>query len=304
LENKNTGPEGILDAIPSPVFVLNPEGRVLQWNRAIELLTGVSKAEAVGSVFANQFLFPENIEEWERDFRGILDGKSPTRTRYRWRLGADRSLVLNSSNSVVRGGGCIVSTIIGDPDEVAEERKDVSRFLHDTISQDLVALSFTVSKLQSQIGGADALNLIDRCCRDIRLISYTIAPPSAGEAGLGAAIEWYTEYLEEAGIETDIEFAPGVDESLSIESTDLFLAAIQEWTARMIRKRLRARLFIGLRRNNSGIVLELKSALDRGMSTGWTTFRERVRALGGLFEVTAAPAEVRALLTLPGSGPE
>ena len=101
-----------------------------------------------------------------------------------------------------------------------------------------------------------------------------------------------------------MEFAPGVDESLSLEATDLFLMAIQEWTARMIRKRLRARLFIGLHRNGSGIVLELKSVASRRMAAGWTTFRERVRTLGGLFEVTDGQAEVTGRLSLPGSGPE
>jgi PAS domain S-box-containing protein len=304
LENKNTGPEGILDAIPSPIFVLDLEGRVLHWNRAVALLTGVSKEKIIGRIFASQLLFPENVEEWEREFQRILNNGSPVRARFRWRLGPDRSQELTSSSSVIRDAGCVVSTIIADPEEAAGDRRDTSRFLHDTISQDLVALSFTISKLQSQIDGADALNLIDRCCRDIRLISYIIAPPSAGEAGLGPAIEWYTEYLEEAGIETVVEFAPGVDESLSLEATDLFLTAIQEWTARMIRKRLRARLFIGLHRNDSGIVLELKSAVDGKMAAGWTTFRERMRTLGGLFEVTAEPAKVIARLTLPGSGPE
>ena len=212
---------------------------------------------------------------------------------------------LTSSISVIPDAGCVVFTIIADHEEIAAERRDVSRFLHDTISQDLVALSFTISKLQAHMDGADGLNLIDRCCRDIRLISYILAPPSTGEAGLAAAIEWYTEYLEEAGIETDMEFAPGVDESLSLEATDLFLMAIQEWTTRMIRKRLQsASLLIGLHRNGSGIVLELKSVASRRMAAGWTTFRERVRALGGLFEVTDGPAEVIARLSLPVPGQE
>ena len=302
MENKNTGPEGILDAIPSPIFVLDLEGRVVHWNRAIALLTGVSKGEIVGRIFANQLLLPESLAEWECDFQRIIESGSPVRAKYRLKLGADGSVELTCSISVARDAGWVVSTIIADPAEVAGERRDVSRFLHDTISQDLVALSFTISKLQSEIGGADALDLIDRCCRDIRLISYILAPPSTGEAGLGTAIEWYTEYLEEAGIETDIEFAPGVDESLSLEATDLFLTAIQEWTARMIRRRLRARLFIGLHRNGNGTVLELKSGVDRKMTRGWTTFRERVRTLGGLFEVMDGPAEVIARLSFPGSG--
>jgi PAS domain S-box-containing protein len=304
LENKNIESEGILDAIPSPVFVLDLDGRVIRWNRAIAALTGISEEEVLGESFANRLLFPENVADWEREFQRIVESGSPLRTKYRLKLGADLPMELTSSISVIRDAGYVVSTVIADPEEAAAERRDVSRFLHDTISQDLVALSFTLSKLQSQTDGADALDLIDRCCRDIRLISYIIAPPSTGEAGLGTAIEWYTEYLEEAGIETNVEFAPGVDESLSLDATDLFLAAIQEWTARMIRRRLRSRLFIGLHRNRSGIVLELKSAADRRMTAGWTTFRESARTLGGLFEVIDGAAEVIVRLSLPGSGPE
>lgn len=304
MENKNTGPEGILDAIPSPVFVLDAEGRVVHWNRSIAVLTGVSREDIIGRIFAHRLLFAENVPDWEREFGRIVESASPVRAKYRLKLGGDRSMELTSSISVIPDAGCVVFTIIADHEEIAAERRDVSRFLHDTISQDLVALSFTISKLQSQMDGADGLDLIDRCCRDIRLISYILAPPSTGEAGLGTAIEWYTEYLEEAGIETDIEFASGVDETLSVEATDVFLTAIQEWTARMIRKRVSGRLFIRLHRNGSGIVLELRSVVGRGMAAGWTTFRERVRTLGGWFEVTDGPAEVTARLSLPGSGPE
>ena len=54
------------------------------------------------------------------------------------------------------------------------ELREISRFLHDTISQDLVQLSFKASELRSyavrdssSLADADsALEIVDRCCRD------------------------------------------------------------------------------------------------------------------------------------------
>lgn len=40
--------DGILDFLPNPTFVIDKEGKAIAWNKAIELMTGVSKNEIIG----------------------------------------------------------------------------------------------------------------------------------------------------------------------------------------------------------------------------------------------------------------
>jgi signal transduction histidine kinase len=195
------------------------------------------------------------------------------------------------------------------------ERRDISRYLHSTISQNLVALSFSVSRLQAETRGAalagsasHVMDLIDRCCRDVRVVSYMLAPPFTSESSLDALIESYADYLrDEVGLAIHLETVP-MPEQVSPEVLSLLFAAVQEWTARAIRKSPQAQLAIrlGTARRAEGrdqIVLELEStpgALETG--AGWAIFRERVQALGGRFEVEPCPARGLVRMTVSDWG--
>ncbi|HXC41892.1 MAG TPA: histidine kinase, partial [Candidatus Dormibacteraeota bacterium] len=82
-----------------------------------------------------------------------------------------------------------------------EERRKLSRDLHDTTGQTLAALKMSVSFLHetcqrdptSRAIASDVLALADQAIREIRTMSYLLHPPLLDEVGFTCAAEWYVE---------------------------------------------------------------------------------------------------------------
>jgi signal transduction histidine kinase len=144
--------------------------------------------------------------------------------------------------------------------ERTEERRDISRYIHDSISQHLVALSFTLSALPAV--NADLPHLVELCCRDVRVISCIMTPPPHGEGNLFANIETYAGWLgRETGSPINVS-GGGRLPPTTPDTEHLILAAVQEWMIQTILKRVKASSFITLSGEGSGILLELKSVPD------------------------------------------
>jgi len=91
-----------------------------------------------------------------------------------------------------------------------EERRKLSRDLHDTTGQTLAALKMSVSFLHetcqrdpaSRAIASDVLALADQAIREIRTMSYLLHPPLLDEVGFTCAAEWYVEgFAKRSGID-------------------------------------------------------------------------------------------------------
>jgi len=90
-----------------------------------------------------------------------------------------------------------------------EERRKLSRDLHDTTGQTLAALKMSVSFLQetcqrdpaSRAIASDVLMLADQAIQEIRTMSYLLHPPLLDEVGFTCAAEWFVEgFAKRSGI--------------------------------------------------------------------------------------------------------
>jgi PAS domain S-box-containing protein len=319
--------EAVIDAAASAICVLDPAGRIVRWNRAAAALTGISTERIRGHIFEETLLFPGDIDKWKLEFSRIKADSKPRHFEIRWRTRDGPALSLTCSCSVIRDSvdhaGYVVCTVIDSlsrdfmTDRTAEMHV-LSRVLHDTVSQDLVALSFNVGSLQDITNGAlrrtetaSALELIDRCCRHIRVLSYMLAPPLLSEATLEASIERFTGYVrEETGLAVVLDIDP-VSDSVSPDAQLLIFTMVQAWIVRGMRSALRSNPTVRLRNQAAWMVLELEMArLEPEVpvlppvfppDAGWSVIRERARAFGGEFEITADSTRVRAKISLPGS---
>ena len=87
-----------------------------------------------------------------------------------------------------------------------DERRKVARDLHDSTGQTLAALKMSIAPLQEQFEDNEqvsaALNNIagfaDQALLEIRTTSYLLHPPLLDEAGLAAAVRWYTKGSQSA----------------------------------------------------------------------------------------------------------
>jgi PAS domain S-box-containing protein len=76
-----------------------------------------------------------------------------------------------------------------------EERRKISRVLHDELGQELVALKLELSRQGLQTL-APAIELTDRALSKVRNLSYLLHPPLLDESGLLPALHWYFEGLQ------------------------------------------------------------------------------------------------------------
>lgn len=315
----------ILDVAGAAMCVVDSKGTIVRWNRAAAALTGISAEQIRGHVFEEALLFPGDIDKWKLEFDRISAGTDlpPRHFQIRWKIHDGSPISLTCCGSVVRDSAGevrhIVCTVIDGlsrevlTDRIAELR-DISRVLHETITQDLVALSFYVSELEaaardlpSRTHAEATLEMIDRCCRDIRIISYMLAPPSLYETTLEASIELLASSVrDEVGLTIAVDIDP-VPESVSPEARVLFFAAVQSWVARGIRSHPRPELSVRLENRTDGTVLQLEM-VSAGYtlpapavpSNGWGFLRGITRALGGEFDLAGDLSHVSARMWLPG----
>jgi len=314
----------VLDVVGSAICVINLEGHVVRWNQAAASLTGISVDQIVGhSVFQETLLFLDDIDKWKREFDRISAGSAPRHFEIRWKGHDGSPLFLICSCAAIRDSAGqaqrIVCTVIDRfSHEILTERNtelgDISRFLHNTVSQDLIALSFYVSELENaaldvpaRIRAGATLELIDRCCRNIRLISYMLAPPSLAEIPLAESIEQYASSVRE---ETLLAIAVDIDpvsETVPHQVRLLLFTAVQSWVMRAIRSHPKPALSVRLGNRSAGMVLELEMVwaeymlpAPAALSNGWTVIREITRALGGEFDIAGDSSRVSAKISLPG----
>ncbi len=205
-----------------------------------------------------------------------------------------------------------------------EERKRISRDLHDSSGQYLAAVQMRLGSIEDQIDGspqaetlraliADAQEAISECSKEIRTISYLLHPPTLDIAGLGSAIEWYTDgFSERSGIKVDLEVSPSLDRwPQDLELTIYRL--VQEGLTNIHRHSGSKWAGIRLMQEPDRITLEVADT-GRGMAAsstespmhagvGISGIRERVRQVNGQLTIESSPQGTTVRATFPRPAP-
>jgi signal transduction histidine kinase len=198
-------------------------------------------------------------------------------------------------------------------DAHSSERTRLSRHLHDTVSQHLVVLALTLGKMQRAPGAGEgedlrrALDLVNRSCRDLRVVSYVLAPAGLDSFAVAEGIELLAAYLrDDAGLDIGFVSEYGPDHPGDAAKRVLF-AVVQEWATRAIRHSRGAKTLIRLAGSGSRVVLEFSCA-DRENEAVRQIFaspliRARCRAAGGRLETIVEQDGVVSRLSLPHESP-
>ena len=189
-----------------------------------------------------------------------------------------------------------------------EERRGISRDLHDVTGQDLVALSTLLNQARSSLPPSNrklrkifsqSQALADRCVREVRTLSYVLYPPMLDEAGLEDAIRHYIEgFAERTGIRVDMDISPAFGR-LTPEIELAVFRVIQESLSNVHRHSGGFNAQIRLRRERQVISLEVAddgrgipkngangaATLHLKSGVGVPSMRERVNQVGGRMEI-------------------
>ena len=198
-----------------------------------------------------------------------------------------------------------------------EERRRISRELHDETGQALMVLRFHLEMLASQTRTQEqkaqiqeSLDLLDRTIEGLRRTISRLSPRVLEELGLIAAIRSQTQLLVR---HTSMQAHLDLPESTGPLDHDLEVAlyrSVQE-ALHNIAKHSRAKNFtVQLTINHSRVSLQIeddgigflpRSSQQRGF--GLTGMRERTAALGGSMKVRSQPEKgTRIRITFPIEG--
>jgi signal transduction histidine kinase len=200
-----------------------------------------------------------------------------------------------------------------------EERRQLARDLHDELGQTLTALKLRLQMAgRTPAGGVppEAIATVDRLIGHTRQLSINLSPPLLDEVGLAPALR---AHLESAAAPSDLRIAlytAGLDERLPTEVETAAFRVVQESLTNAVRHAQARRVEISVRRSNGELrlsvqddgrgfdVAEARRAAARGEHFGVVGMAERVKGLGGTFEVLSAPGQgTRVRASLPVAPP-
>jgi two-component system NarL family sensor kinase len=197
-----------------------------------------------------------------------------------------------------------------------EEQRRVARELHETVSQEMAALKMALARVEDTLPKSNTIgtkflhsarDFAEEVIQQIRTVSYLLHPLLLDEAGLGAALRSFaTGFAERSGISVKVKIKRGFG-PLSQDMEIALFRVVQESLTNVHRhsKSRVAKITLEQVRGKVRVTIE-----DRGVgmppassASGWNPpvgvgiagMRERVKQLGGIFDVRSEPGRGTAI---------
>jgi signal transduction histidine kinase len=290
---------GSVDALKA--YAQNLSGRIIP--------RGVETHEVLGIVLLLRDVLARSLfKKYHHDFElldRVLDAYEPAANRIAKTVGVsfveERERVIRHQQEAMR--------MLNVQEE---ERKRISRELHDEVGKALTAINMNLAILQRD-GAAEAAALLSKKVADIgsllggamaTLHSFAreLRPTMLDELGLGPALRSYLkEYAQRTGLLVRFERCAGA-EQLSHEQKTMVFRVVQEGLTNVAKHAQASRVDVTLRAVNNGIRLRIndngrgfavdqqRRAAGKGKKRlGLLGMQERVRLVNGRFTVKSLP---------------
>ena len=183
-----------------------------------------------------------------------------------------------------------------------EERRKISRELHDSVGQSLIAVLMNLELLSSTLTNKileETITLVKDASRQVRTVSYLMHPPILELSGLEAAIRWFAEgFSRRSGINTQLDISRSLPR-LSIEAETAFYRIVQECLTNIHRYAGASQAWIRIKVHESQLQLQVQDNgkglavrechhgrnVDVSLGVGIPGMQERMRELGGILSV-------------------
>jgi signal transduction histidine kinase len=212
---------------------------------------------------------------------------------------------LDALGNFPAGGDEALSAFLQTREE--REKASLARELHDELGGILTPAKMDLAWLQARLGDKPEYvermrrlgALIDQGIDLKRRVIERLRPSLLDHLGLAAAIQWYAEETcRAADLNCDIRVSSTV-ERLTPDLEIALYRLMQESLANVIKHAHARQVTVSLDRSAEGLSLEIGDdgvgigdlAAARKLSYGMASMRQRVRAVGGTFDVTSAPGQ-------------
>jgi len=312
------------------IFMLDPRGYIISWNEGAQRIKGYSESEIVGD-HMSRFYAPEDIERGQPEHLLKVAEDEGRAEDEGWRVRKDGArfwanvviTALRDDSGQLRGFGKVTRDLTGRREvELTlrtltgrlmsaqdEERRKVSRELHDNTSPVVAALISKLYTGQKQVRPgntplnqtmAESITLAEDLSTALRTVSYLLHPPLLDESGLVPSLRLFLHgFSSRTGVRIEADFATSVRRLHPDEEIALFRFA-QECLSIFHRhsQRPAIRVRLGMRKGmialemideERGLPVEVVESLcagrAAGLGDGLTAMRERLLHLGGNLDV-------------------
>src|ERR1700736_5237215 len=326
----------LLEAAPDAMLITTAEGEIVLANSRADDMFGYSRQELLGknirvvvpswtlssyhvgelaSTCKDGSTFPSEISSSPlQTEEGLLITSAirdiSERKRAEQRI-AEQTQQLHEANRELRH---LSSRIVAIRDE---ERRRLGREMHDSQGQYLAAIKMNLEMIETTDAAlstvqksalTEAITLLERSMREIRVISHLLPPPLLDEIGLQAVVPWYlNSFSERSGIQIDLDMPSDISKLPDQVELAVF-RVLQECLTNVHRHSGSKVAKVKILPEDTGVILEV-SDRGRGMSShngsdhvaggGITGMRERVHELGGQFDINSTAAGTTVKVIVP-----
>jgi PAS domain S-box-containing protein len=186
-----------------------------------------------------------------------------------------------------------------------QERKRISRDLHDSVGQYLTGLHWSLSRIVRNESSDEKLReelkecaqMVRVCMDEVRAVSYALHPPAIDMLGLAPALEWQAKrFAEQSALQIHLDIPERIHRTDADREIALF-RVFQECLSNVRRHAKTDTAHARLRTDEQSIILEVEDSgvgvppdvFDnpgrKGRGIGLLKMRERLAELGGTLEI-------------------
>jgi len=220
LQEERNVVSAILDTVGALVMVLDPEGRVIRFNRACEQMTGYSFAEVQGKYIWDLLLVPDEIERFKALFEKTRVEQRPQEYESCWASRDGKQRIIVWSTTVLPGAIDQAGSIIASGIDITErkrlektileisarEQRRIGQELHDGLGQHLTGIAF-MSKVQEQklmeknlpeaVDAGKIVGLVNDAIHKTRELARGLLPVVSDAQGLMSALQQWASEVED-----------------------------------------------------------------------------------------------------------
>jgi PAS domain S-box-containing protein len=307
------------------IYVHDLKGNYIRINHAAERLSGFSRDEIIGHNYT-EFVAPDHIQYVRDSFCSKLARKGETTYEVDVIAKDGRRVPVEVSSRAIYENGVLVG-VQGTARDITErkqaqealqwfsrqlieaqedERRRISRELHDQIGQVLTAVKMGLHSVQQLCAASDArayikdnIEAVDEALRLVRDLSVDLRPPVLDDLGLATALRWYVDrFAKRTGSQVELLInLPEQRERFSRELETACFRITQEALTNIVRHANASEIVIQLARNENQLLLSIKDngvgfdpsglrkRTPRAATLGLVSMQERAHAAGGTVEI-------------------